>query len=197
MRKYSFINNTDGVCDNPIFTKKRLLIENISSYSFPAVAKSTAGRRNPSNLLATRHAPSVFFYVVAFAHLSLAQWFLSLCAYRVMVAQAGQPSGWPVSNKAGIPTPVWATTSKCRNLGGSNNQYLLEVALWLLPLSLFARNSLIYSWPFAVQTCAPYLAASKSQHLLNGMPGVLWPKTLCWPLPVACLAHCRRCAYEQ
>ncbi|MEB7926104.1 ash family protein [Atlantibacter hermannii] len=27
-----------------------------------------------------------------------------------MVAQAGQPSGWPVSFGAGIPTPVWATT---------------------------------------------------------------------------------------
>jgi hypothetical protein len=26
-----------------------------------------------------------------------------------MVARAGQPSGWPVSNKAGIPTPVRAT----------------------------------------------------------------------------------------
>ncbi|WP_445482716.1 ash family protein [Rahnella variigena] len=197
MRKNSFINNKGRACDKPILKKKRLLTENISSYSFPAVAKSTAGRRNPSHLLATRHAPSVFFYVVAFAHLSLAQWFLSLCAYRVMVAQAGQPSGWPVSNKAGIPTPVWATTSKCRNLGGSNNQYLLEVAVWLLPLSLFARNSPIYSWPFAAQTFAPYLAASKSQHLLKSMPGVLWPKTLCWPLLAACLAQRRRCVMSN
>nr|WP_311295077.1 ash family protein [Serratia silvae] len=29
---------------------------------------------------------------------------------QIMVAQAGQLSGWPVSVGAGIPTPVWATT---------------------------------------------------------------------------------------
>ncbi|HEJ7280672.1 ash family protein [Serratia marcescens] len=34
-------------------------------YSPPAVAQSAAGRENPCNLLATPHAPSVFFYVVA------------------------------------------------------------------------------------------------------------------------------------
>ena len=28
-----------------------------------------------------------------------------------MVAQAGQPSGWPVSDSAGISTSVWATTN--------------------------------------------------------------------------------------
>ncbi|MCW8353754.1 ash family protein [Citrobacter portucalensis] len=37
-----------------------------------------------------------------------------------MVAQAGQPKGWPVSSFTGIPTPVWATTLKeRRNSGGS------------------------------------------------------------------------------
>ncbi|EET6840099.1 ash family protein [Escherichia coli] len=39
-----------------------------SRYSFPAAAKSAAGRRNPSYLLATPDAPCVFFYVVAQAH---------------------------------------------------------------------------------------------------------------------------------
>ncbi|MDW5512080.1 host cell division inhibitor Icd-like protein [Serratia proteamaculans] len=97
-------------------------------YSFPAVAKSAAGRRNPCYLLATQHAPGVFFYVVALVRSFFAQWFLCYCGYQTMVAQAGQPSGWPVSNKAGIPTPVWATTHKRRNFGGSNNQYLLEAA---------------------------------------------------------------------
>nr|WP_264623683.1 ash family protein [Candidatus Symbiopectobacterium sp. NZEC135] len=28
-----------------------------------------------------------------------------------MVAQAGQPSGWPVSDSAGTANPVWATTN--------------------------------------------------------------------------------------
>lgn len=40
---------------------------------------------------------------------------------RIMVVQAGQPKGWPVSFGAGIPTPVWATTiNECRNSGGGN-----------------------------------------------------------------------------
>ncbi|MDU7531518.1 MAG: ash family protein, partial [Klebsiella sp.] len=40
----------------------------ISRYSFPAVAKSAAGIGVPNNFKATRHAPCVFFYVVAQAH---------------------------------------------------------------------------------------------------------------------------------
>ncbi|EAQ1187640.1 hypothetical protein CYM29_22735 [Salmonella enterica] len=31
--------------------------------------------------------------------------------HRIMVAQAGQLSGWPVSFGTGIANPVWATTS--------------------------------------------------------------------------------------
>lgn len=53
-----------------------------------------------------------------------------------MVARAGQPSGWPVSNKAGIPTPVRATTHECRNSGGGNNRYLLEAAIMATTLTL-------------------------------------------------------------
>ncbi|MCC3742077.1 host cell division inhibitor Icd-like protein [Rouxiella badensis] len=97
-------------------------------YSFLAAAKSAVGRRNPCYSMATRHAPSVFFYVVASVHLLFAWWFLRLHAYCAMVAQAGQPSGWPVSIEAGIPTPVWATTHKCRNFSGSNNHYSMEAA---------------------------------------------------------------------
>ncbi|WP_186379700.1 ash family protein, partial [Yersinia mollaretii] len=65
-------------------------------YSRRAVAKSAAGRGNPCNSMATQHAPSVFFYVVALAYQFFAQWFLHRCRYQAMVAQAGQPSGWPV-----------------------------------------------------------------------------------------------------
>ncbi|WP_145484083.1 ash family protein, partial [Yersinia aldovae] len=97
-------------------------------YSRRAVAKSTAGRRNPCLILATQHAPGVFFYVVASAYQFFAQWFLYRCRYQAMVAQAGQPSGWPVSKVAGIPTPVWATTHECRNSGGSVNPLTLEAA---------------------------------------------------------------------
>ncbi|WP_186381689.1 ash family protein, partial [Yersinia massiliensis] len=65
-------------------------------YSRRAVAKSTAGRGNPCLTMATQHAPCVFFYVEALAYQFFAQWFLHRCRYQAMVAQAGQPSGWPV-----------------------------------------------------------------------------------------------------
>jgi len=188
MRKNLFINNTYCVCDRPIFKKKILPTENISSYSFPAVAKSTAGRRNPNKLQATYDAPSVFFCVVASVHL----FFAGLIRVESMVGWAGLTSVRPVSCNAGIPTPVQLTTQECRNSRGEISSQLQEVAVWLLPLSLFVRNSLTYSWPFAAQTFAPYLAVSKSQHLLKGMRGVLWPKTLCWPLLDACLVQHRR-----
>ncbi|HGM5490586.1 TPA: host cell division inhibitor Icd-like protein [Serratia fonticola] len=97
-------------------------------YSPCAVAKSAAGRGNPCNSKATQHAPSVFFYVAAFACSFFAQWFLCYCGYQTMVAQAGQPSGWPVFLEAGISTPVWATTHKRGNFGGSNNLYSKKAA---------------------------------------------------------------------
>ena len=46
-----------------------------------------------------------------------------------MVARAGQPSGWPVSLKAGIPTPVRVTTSERRNSGDGDNRYFRATAL--------------------------------------------------------------------
>ncbi|HHH0825636.1 TPA: host cell division inhibitor Icd-like protein [Yersinia enterocolitica] len=97
-------------------------------YSRRAVAKSAAGRGNPCNSMATQHAPGVFFYVVALAYQFFAQWFLHRCRYQAMVAQAGQPSGWPVFIEAGISTPVWATTHKRGNFGGSNNHDSMEAA---------------------------------------------------------------------
>jgi len=45
-----------------------------------------------------------------------------------MVARAGQPSGWPVSFVAGIPTPVRVTTLERRNSGGSCNKLTKEFA---------------------------------------------------------------------
>lgn len=53
-----------------------------------------------------------------------------------MVAQAGQLSGWPVSVRAGISTPVWATTSERGNSGGSVTRYLTEVATMATTLTL-------------------------------------------------------------
>ncbi|WP_370604124.1 host cell division inhibitor Icd-like protein [Citrobacter braakii] len=108
-----------------------LLTAVVSRYSFSAVAKSAAGIGVPCNLLATTDAPCVFFYVVAQAHPFSGLW--CLCVHRgsfkIMAVRAGQPSGWPVSNKAGYANPVRAATSEIGVSGGSNNRYLLEAAI--------------------------------------------------------------------
>lgn len=194
MRKNSFINNTARACDKPIFKKKVLLTENLSSYSFPAVAKSTAGRCNPDNTKATLDANSVFFTVVISVRLHSAVQIRT----ESMVALVGQLSGWPVSFVSGIATPISVTTpSSVATPVVTCFATQRRLPLWLLPLITSVRNLYTFSWPFAALTFAPYLAASKSQHLLNGMPGVFWPKTLCWPLLAACLVQRRRRAHEQ
>ncbi|NDO83887.1 Ash-like/host cell division inhibitor Icd-like protein [Citrobacter sp. NCU1] len=106
-----------------------------TGYSLKVAAKSATGRRNPCYLKAILHAPGVFFCVAALTHLNLMVWWLTVFFYflrhivRIMVVQAGQLSGWPVSFRAGIPTPVWATTHERRNSGGSVTRYLKEVAI--------------------------------------------------------------------
>ena len=107
----------------------------VSRYSFAAVAKSAAGRENPSYSVATPDAPCVFFCVYAYVHLLFTHRFLSRCCICVMVAQAGQPSGWPVPIEAGIPTPVRAATHECRNSGGSSNRYSMEIAIMATTLT--------------------------------------------------------------
>ena len=105
-----------------------LLLFAVSRYSFPAVAKSAAGRRNPCNSQATTDAPCVFFYVVAQAHPFFGLWCLFHSPCQIMVVRAGQLSGWPVFCEAGIPTPVRVTTHERRTSGGGNNRYSQEVA---------------------------------------------------------------------
>jgi len=192
-RKNWFATDAVEFSFNFVGNKNSLPTKIFSRYSFVAAAKSAVGRRNPNKLQATYDAPSVFFYVVASVHL----FFAGLIRVESMVGWAGLTSVRPVSCNAGIPTPVQLTTLECRNSRGEISSQLQEVAAWLLPLSLFARNSLICSWPFAALTFAPYLAASKSQHLLNGMPGVRLPKTLSWPSLAACPVQRRRHAHEQ
>ncbi|EPX6625876.1 TPA: host cell division inhibitor Icd-like protein [Serratia marcescens] len=133
-------------------------------YSPPAAAQSAAGRRNPCYLLATQHAPGVFFYVVALVRSFFAQWFLCYCGYQTMVAQAGLTSVRPVSIEAGISTPVWATTHKRGNFGGSNNHDSMEAATMATTLTpthptfcfLFAavRRSALTASPRIVRTVA-------------------------------------------
>lgn len=104
-----------------------LLLFAVSRYSFPAVAKSAAGRENPSLTVATPDAPCVFFCVYAFAHPFIGQRFFVCCAVKIMVAQAGQLSGWPVSIVAGFSPPSGLPPLR-ENFGGSCNQLTMEVA---------------------------------------------------------------------
>lgn len=107
----------------------------VSWYSFAVAAKSAAGRGNPCLTMATSDAPCVFFYVCALMHPFSAQRFKNLCAVLIMVAQAGPTSVGPVPIVTGISTPVWATTHKCGNFGGSCNQLTMEVALMATTLT--------------------------------------------------------------
>ncbi|MEZ7211945.1 host cell division inhibitor Icd-like protein [Pantoea ananatis] len=97
-------------------------------YSVSAVAKSAAGRGNPSYSMATPDAPCVFFCVFASVHPLSGQRFLCRCAVLVMVARAGQPSGWPVSIEAGFPPPFGSPPER-GNSGGGDNRYSMETAL--------------------------------------------------------------------
>lgn len=111
-----------------------LLLFTVSRYSFPAVAKSAAGRENPSYSVATPDAPCVFFCVYAYVHLLFTHRFLSRCCICVMVAQAGQPSGWPVPIEAGFSPPSGLPPER-ENSGGSVNRYSMEVALMATTLT--------------------------------------------------------------
>ena len=103
----------------------------VSRYSFPAVAKSAAGIGVPNNFKATRHAPCVFFYVVAQAHPFSGLWclFVHQGSFLIMVVRAGQPSGWPVPLKAGYANPARAATSEIGVSGGSFSNYFKEAAV--------------------------------------------------------------------
>ena len=112
-----------------------LLPVGVSRYSFPAAAKSAAGRENPIFFKATPDAPCVFFCVYASVHLLFTHRFFNRCCICVMVAQAGQPSGWPVPLKAGFSPPSGLPPER-ENSGGSDNRYFKEVALMATTLTL-------------------------------------------------------------
>jgi len=108
--------------------EKSLFSGELSLYSFVAAAKSVAGRENPSFFKATPDAPCVFFCVYALVHLSFALRFLCRSCIRVMVIRAGQPSGWPVSLKAGF-SPPFGSPPERENSGGGVNRYFKEFVI--------------------------------------------------------------------
>lgn len=112
---------------NPPFSGLRLLA--VFGYSFSAVAKSAAGICSPCNSMATPDAPGVFFYVVAQAHPFSGLRCLHRGPCQIMVARAGQPSGWPVSIEAGTANPARVTTHEICSSGGGIYRYSMEVAI--------------------------------------------------------------------
>ncbi|EEP1512070.1 ash family protein [Salmonella enterica] len=89
------------------------------------------GCRNPVNTKATTSASCAFFIVATLFALVpfyglVRRLFLKglkittgVSGRHVMVAQAGPLSGGPGSFVSGIPTPVWAIASECRNSSDS------------------------------------------------------------------------------
>lgn len=77
-----------------------------------------------------------------------------------MVAQAGQPPGWPVFFEAGIPTPSGLSPSSVGTPAIAVICYSKETALWLQPLPLHTLNLSLCLRLSVAQTVIPYLHAS-------------------------------------
>jgi len=118
---------------------------------FPATAKSVAGRENPEKTIAPTHALAWFFVGTRspFIGALLAYLVDGVCC--VMVARAGQLSGWPVSIVAGILTPARATAMSVRTLVGSEYLSTIEAAIMATIPTL--ATSKIFTFLLAAHDC--------------------------------------------
>lgn len=140
MKRFNYSDSDRGIntpkAGDKLFSRKGLTLVNRLAYRCRVAPQWAAGRENPCMLSATTDAPCVFFYVATNA---TERHFMAWCyvsgtglnrsflrhslhyAALSMVAQAGQLSGWPVSDNAGILTPVWAIAIERENSGDSND----------------------------------------------------------------------------
>ncbi|EIS8458980.1 ash family protein [Salmonella enterica] len=137
-------------------SKKSLNIAIFGCYIFLAITVLMVGRENPVIALAQTDAASVFFVAVTFFALErqIMAWCTSSSACRAaavthnsvhhstmsMVAQAGQSSGWPVSDATGILTPVWAIASERENSSDSIFAKRRRMPSWLQPQQKNTQN---------------------------------------------------------
>ncbi|MDF3828322.1 host cell division inhibitor Icd-like protein [Pseudocitrobacter sp. 2023EL-00150] len=143
------------------FVIKLLRCSHWAGYISSVAPQWATGICTPSMLSATTDAPCVFFYVAinaterhfmawcyvsrtglnrSFLHLSLHYAALS------MVAQAGQLSGWPVSDNAGSANPVWAIAiMKICTFGDSIDYAVIGGCLMA---SILTQNNPQYTWLF-------------------------------------------------
>ncbi|MDX7723393.1 MULTISPECIES: ash family protein [Aeromonas] len=117
----------------------------------PATAKSVAGRRNPDETIAPTHALAWFFVGALSPLLGALLAYLVGGVCCVMVARAGQLSGWPVSIVAGIPTPVRATAMSVGSLVGS--EYLSTIEAAIMATIPTPATSKIFTFLIASSAC--------------------------------------------
>ncbi|MFM5237561.1 ash family protein [Aeromonas veronii] len=119
---------------------------------FPATAKSVAGRGNPCLHSEPTHALAWFFVGTRSPFLGALLAYLVGGVCCVMVARAGQLSGWPVSSGcAGISTPARATAMSVETLVGSENLSHLEAAIMATIPTL--ATSKIFTFLLAAHGC--------------------------------------------
>ncbi|ECK6867079.1 hypothetical protein FSD44_21400 [Salmonella enterica] len=137
-------------------SKKSLNIAIFGCYISLAITVLMAGRENPLQLSATTDAASVFFVVATFfalerqimarcviihrVSLPIPSNSMTHCATMSMVAQAGPFSNGPVSDNAGILTPVWAIASERENSSDSITQCYRRLPSWLQPQQKNTQN---------------------------------------------------------
>ncbi|WP_323077025.1 Rha family phage regulatory protein [Aeromonas hydrophila] len=100
------------------------------TYSVGAAAKSAAGIGTPKTSKEPTHAPIAWFFVGTrppFTWVLFAYPALGICS--VMVARAGQPSGWPGSFVSGVPTPFGLPPMSLEPLSGRDNLTTKEAAI--------------------------------------------------------------------
>lgn len=118
----------------------------------PATAKSVAGRGNPELNSAPTHALAWFFVGTRSPLLGALLAYLVGGVCCVMVARAGQLSGWPVSSGfAGISTPARATAMSVETLVGS--EYLSNSEAAIMATIHTPTTSKIFTFLIASSAC--------------------------------------------
>lgn len=119
---------------------------------FNATAKSVAGRGNPELNSAPTHALAWFFVGTRSPLLGALLAYLVGGVCCVMVARAGQLSGWPVSSGfAGISTPARATAMSVETLVGS--EYLSNSEAAIMATIPTLATSKIFTFLLAAHGC--------------------------------------------
>ena len=132
----------------------------------PATAKSVAGRGNPELNSAPTHALAWFFVGTRSPLLGALLAYLVGGVCCVMVARAGQPSGWPVSSGfAGILTPARATAMSVRTLVGS--EYLSNSEAAIMATIPTPATSKVFTFLIASSACR--LADLRRIHIVTAV----------------------------